>query len=374
MKAFDIAIVGAGIFGLSVAKAACDHGLSVVLIEKNTVASGASHGLLGALMPHIPSQWNDKKQFQFEALKTLSDGIAQLEDATGLSTGYRRVGRLMPLYTQDKLDHALHRQEESKTRWATAETGFSFSVLDASPHAGWPAAAAAPLGFIWDTLAARANPRLVSAALKAYLQPRITLMEHTEFKSFDEATGKLTLSSAEPVSAGHLVLSAGYEGFDLIEDLTGQHIGSGVKGQSLSLKLDLPHDLPVIYDDGIYVIAHENGSVAVGSTSEREWQDTKTEEDTLQGMLNKAIAFCPVLKDAPIIDRWAGIRPKCRKRDPLVGQMPTHEKIWIATGGFKISYGIAHRIADALMQQLGVTSAKDIHIPQTFRPESHFKW
>lgn len=372
MKAFDIAIVGAGIFGLSVAKAAHDRGMRVALIEKDTVANGASKGLLGALMPHIPSQWNDKKQFQFEALRTLSEEIKALEEATGVSTGYRRVGRLMPLYTQDKLDHALHRQVESQTRWRTAETGFSFNVVKETPFKDWPAANTAPLGYIWDTLAARANPRLVSAALKAYLEPRITLLEHTEFNRFDENAGLVHLGDGSTLTAENLVLSAGYEGFDLIKDITNQSIGSGVKGQSLALKLELPVELPVIYDEGIYVIAHENGTVAVGSTSEREWSHKETEEPTLQAMLDKAIQFCPVLEGAPIIDRWAGIRPKCRKRDPLVGLIPDHKRLWVVTGGFKISYGIAHRIAQALMDQIDATSGTQIHLPETFTCAYHF--
>lgn len=371
MTAYDIVVVGGGIFGLSVANAALSQGLKVALLEKNTIASGASRGLVGALMPHVPSQWNDKKQFQLDALIELSGIVDALEDATGLSVGYSRSGRLIPLYTEHKLQHALSRVEESKQRWRSEETGFTFSVVTETPFSDWLTLEAAPLGIIWDTLAARANPRLVSAALKAYLEPRISIMEHTEYLGFDEKTGAVSLGSGETLSAKNVVLSAGYEGFDTLSEIAGKPMGMGVKGQSLLLEYKADRPLPVIYDDGIYVVSHDNGYVAIGSTSEQEWETKEPVEADIQAMLKKAIAFCPSLKDAPIVDRWAGIRPKCKKRDPLVGRIPGFENTWVATGGFKISYAISHRIAACLMQEM-LDQERSIHLPESFKPAFHF--
>ncbi|MFC6655714.1 FAD-dependent oxidoreductase [Roseibium salinum] len=57
---FDLAVAGAGIFGLSVAHAAIKAGLRVAVLEKDRVGAGSSGGLLGALMPHMPARWNPK--------------------------------------------------------------------------------------------------------------------------------------------------------------------------------------------------------------------------------------------------------------------------------------------------------------------------
>ncbi|WP_068084093.1 NAD(P)/FAD-dependent oxidoreductase [Polycladidibacter stylochi] len=373
MKSYDIAIVGGGIFGLSIARECVQYGLKTILIEKNRVASGASNGLVGALMPHVPTRWNDKKQFQFDALNELSALAEQLKEATGLSLGYARTGRLMPLYTQDKYEYALEREKESKDRWHTETTGFSFKVLKESPFGNWLTPESAPLGFVFDNFAARANPRAYCTALKTYLLDKITILEGTEFNSFDEKNGRVILQNGESISAKKVVISAGYEGFDLISNITEQTIGTGVKGQSLLLELDLPANLPVIYDDGIYVIAHENGRVALGSTSENDWQDKDPHDADLNAILAKALVFCPQLKGARVIDTWAGIRPKCKMRDPIVGTIPGHEDIYVATGGFKISYGIAHRIAAALLEEITMQTQRQIMVPASFRPESHFK-
>ena len=53
----------------------------------------------------MPDKWNQKKQFQFDALVSLEHEVVALEAATGISAGYRRTGRLVPLLTEH------HREE-----------------------------------------------------------------------------------------------------------------------------------------------------------------------------------------------------------------------------------------------------------------------
>ncbi len=65
--------------GLWAAFEAGKAGLKTVLIDVQGVGAGASGGLLGALMPHMPDRWSVKKQFQFDALVSLEARIAELE-------------------------------------------------------------------------------------------------------------------------------------------------------------------------------------------------------------------------------------------------------------------------------------------------------
>ena len=101
-KSPDMAVIGGGIVGLWTAYEAARQGRSATLIEKRTIGAGASGGLLGALMPHQPTGWNAKKEFQLDGLLTLETEIAALEEMTGVTTGYRRCGRLMPIGNAEK--------------------------------------------------------------------------------------------------------------------------------------------------------------------------------------------------------------------------------------------------------------------------------
>ena len=69
MTMVDVTVRGGGIFGLLVAWACLKRGASVRLVESRAIGAGSSGGLVGALAPHVPENWNDKKAFQFDSLR-----------------------------------------------------------------------------------------------------------------------------------------------------------------------------------------------------------------------------------------------------------------------------------------------------------------
>lgn len=56
----EITVRGAGIFGLSIAWACLQRGATVQVIDPFGPAAGASGGVVGALAPHVPENWNIK--------------------------------------------------------------------------------------------------------------------------------------------------------------------------------------------------------------------------------------------------------------------------------------------------------------------------
>ena len=351
MTCFDITIVGGGIFGLSIAHALRGSGARVLLLERRRCGAGSSGGLLGALMPHVPDQWNEKKQFQFEALSSMPSHITALEAETGVETGYARLGRIMPVRTENDVVHAMAREAQSLDHWHTQHTGYSFRYMREMDSPTWLNPSAAALGHVHDTLAARISPRGYLAALQAAVSSGVTIREGESFISF--ADGQVT-TSAGIVPTSRVVLAAGYETFALLSG-TNPGAGSGIKGQSALLRLErpLPEPLPaVIYDDGIYIVPHAKDLVAVGSTSEREWTRPDETDHLLEEMLSKALFLCPALAGATVVERWAGVRPKARKRDPMLGALDEVPGLYIATGGFKISFGIAHLVGRIMADML----------------------
>src|SRR5690606_25700835 len=142
----DVLVVGGGIMGLWAALKAGRLGLKTLLVEREKVACGASGGLLGALMPHMPDKWNDKKQFQFDALLDLEDEIACLKSETGLDAGYRRCGRLIPLPKEHLRRIAERHQQDALSNWRQRGHEFGWTVMDAPQLAGWPAGDTAASG------------------------------------------------------------------------------------------------------------------------------------------------------------------------------------------------------------------------------------
>jgi len=90
----------------------------------------------------------------------------------------------------------------------------------------------------------------------------------------------------------------------------------------------------------------------------------------LDDLLIAARAMAPILADAEVLERWAGLRPKAVDRDPMVGAHPDHPSLIALTGGFKVSFGLAHRLAEAAVRE-AADMACCFKLPQTFTLASH---
>ena len=87
MARVDLTVRGAGIFGLSIAFAAARRGARVRVVEAAHVGAGSSGGIVGALSPHVPENWNEKKAFQFDSLLMAQDWWGAVEADAGGRAG-----------------------------------------------------------------------------------------------------------------------------------------------------------------------------------------------------------------------------------------------------------------------------------------------
>ena len=297
--------------------------------------------------------------------------MQQLRDETELDAGYARCGRIMPIRAKGFLDQFESRRAASWLHWQTLPERFELALLETDAFRDWLAPEAAALGIFWDPLAARIDPQRYVAALKASLKGRCDIHEGWSFGHYDRATRNATSANGGTnLVADRLVLAAGYQTFDLAERLTGLDLGSGVKGQAVVLAAQMPPERPIIYDDGMYIVAHSDTHCAIGSTTEPIWTDPHAVDDGMAAKLAHARQICPPLRDAPVVASWAGVRPQSAARDPIVGQLLPDTPIYIASGGFKITLGIAHTAAQRLIDGI-VHGHAPSGLPASFDPAVH---
>ncbi|SDW66569.1 NAD(P)/FAD-dependent oxidoreductase [Litoreibacter albidus] len=341
MSRAEVTVLGAGIFGLSVAWACVRRGARVRVIDPNGVAAGSSGGIVGALAPHTPERWTDKKQFQLDSLLMAKDFWDDVARASGLPTGYGRLGRLQPVADEAALALAKLRAGSARTLWGDAAEW----RVEAAPD-GW--CPTAPMGqVIFDTLSARLHPRQACLALAGAIV---------------EMGGEIMRDGAQEGAVVHATGVAG------LASMSAQHtreVGNGVKGQAVLL--DYAADgLPQLYFDGLHVVPHADGTVAIGSTSERYFEAPASTDAQLDDVLARAVAGVPLLGEAKIIARWAGVRPRARTRAPMLGQHPFEKGAYVVNGGFKIGFGMAPKIAQVMADL--VLDGVD-HIPPDFQAE-----
>ncbi|XUY26093.1 NAD(P)/FAD-dependent oxidoreductase [Agrobacterium sp. rho-8.1] len=371
----SLLIVGGGIMGLWAAVKAERLGIDTLLVDADTIGSGSSGGLLGALMSHVPDRWSDKKQFQFDALLGLEAEIAAVEAETGFSAGYRRCGRIIPLPKPHLRPIAERHRNDARSNWKTGTEQFHWHLLDKPPVDGWVDAAAGEAGFVHDTFAAKVSPRAFIATFRAYLRQakHVQVVEKCSVSTL-EPSGTATLVSGENIRFGHAMVSAGHDSFPLLSQTFGlpavPRFGQPVKGQAALLRANVDPSMPVVFLNGLYVVPHEDGTVAIGSTSEEEFDDAFATDEKLDALIAHARQIVSLLAHAPVIERWAGLRPKAIGRDPMVGRHPDHSRIIALTGGFKVSFGLAHRLADAALDAM---VGKTMDVPESFTLEDHIR-
>jgi glycine oxidase len=341
MARVDLTVRGAGIFGLSIAWAAVKRGARVRVVDSHGIGAGSSGGIVGALSPHVPENWNEKKAFQLDSLLMAAGWWAEVEAASGLPSGYGRVGRLQPLTDQAAVDLARARALTAAELWGGQA---SWQVMPASGEAWEPYSSSGWL--VRDDLSARLHPRLAAAALVAALRV---------------AGSEVIVGEAE--DQGAVIWATGAAGLAALSADLGRNLGSGVKGQAALLRFEARH-LPQLFVDTLHVVPHVDGTVAIGSTSENRFEDGSAVDDQLETLIAKARAALPVLAEAQVIERWAGVRPRATSRAPLLGAWPARPGHYVANGGFKIGFGMAPKLAEVIADL--VLEARD-SIPDAFR-------
>ena len=356
----NVIVVGAGVMGLWTAWAALDAGLTVRILERDRVGAGASGGVVGALAPHMPDRWNAKKAFQLKALLELPEALARVEAVSGLSTGYGAIGRLQPVRGRG-MDRVAERVAGADRHWAGAA---SMALLPPDAVAGW--ASDDVDCWLHDTLTARLHPALTCAALAAAIRVRGGWID--EESPVEAVTPGEVRTRTERFTAPIVVLAAGVPAFELIAPLVGETPGRAEKGQALLLEAGPVLTHPLIYGDSTYVLPHADGTLAIGATSERHFDDPTGTDYQLDAVLARALALSPAVEGRAVIARWAGLRPRGNGRDPMLGAVPGAEGLFAMMGGFKISFGIAERAArQVIAQALGGPT----DLPDTFTVAHH---
>ncbi len=353
MAAAEVTVMGGGIFGLSIAFACACRGARVHLIERHRVGAGSSGGVVGALAPHTPENWNAKKQFQLDSLLMAEGFWADVARLSGIDPGYARLGRLQPLPDERAIAQARRRAEEAGTLWQ----GQAFWRVEAGTD-DWRGTSPTGL-WVFDSLSARLHPRRAATALVAAIRALGgTVTEQGQPRETGHPPDLATNDFPDATPTGPVIWATGHAGLLALSSDLGQALGGGVKGQAALLACAAASQ-PQLFVDGLHIVPHFDGTVAIGSTSEREWVDPSGTDDQLDTLIARARAACPLLASAPVTDRWAGIRPRAASRAPILGRWPGRQGHFIANGGFKIGFGMAPKVAD-VMADLVINGHADI--------------
>src|SRR5262249_52841250 len=214
--AVDVAVVGAGVIGLSIAWRLALRGLSVAVFEGATAGAGASlaaTGMLAAAAEHEPG-CRDLLALALESQQQWPQFRAALEAQSGRHIDFRESGTLVVALGRDEVErlrfrHDLHKRCGLTTRWLG---GSEVRVME-------PALRPSVAAGLYCADDHQVDPRLVMAALRAaYVAAGGRLFEHCAVTAVDLAGGRVAglATSRGSCRAPAVVLTAGAWTGDLL--------------------------------------------------------------------------------------------------------------------------------------------------------------
>lgn len=325
-----VVLIGGGVIGLLSAYGLAAGGISVALLDQQSVGQESSWAGGGIVSPLYPWRYSAA----VTALAHWSqDFYPRLGEQLLAQTGVDPEVYVTGLYWLDLEDEA------QALAWAVRENRPLHSVEMAAVHQAVPALAH---GFshaiqMADVANVR-NPRLVKALRAALLQmPNVTLHERCAVTGFirdgERITGVQTAQG--DMHAERVVLTAGAWSGELMKSLGIKLPVVPVKGQMILYKCAEDFLPAMVLAKGRYAIPRRDGHILIGSTLEHAKFDKTPTEVALVSLKASAVELLPALADAEVVGHWAGLRPGSPEGVPFIGPVPGHEGLWLNCGHYR---------------------------------------
>jgi glycine oxidase len=347
--AVDVAVVGAGVIGLSIAWRLALRGLAVAIFERATVGAGASlaaTGMLAAAAEHEPG-CHDLLALALESQRQWPQFRAQLEAQSGHDIDFRESGTLVVALGRDEVErlrfrHDLHKRRSLPTRWLGGS-----EVRAMEP--GLRPSVAAGLYCADDH---QVDPQLVMAALRAaYLAAGGRLVEHCAVTGVDLAGGRVAgvVTAAGGCRAPVVVLTAGAWTGDVLPPGGLTVPVRPLKGQALAVRTtpDTGTLAHIVWTEQIHMAPKGDGRLIIGATVEERGFDDTITAGGLYALLEGARRAFPAIEEMAVDAVWTGHRPSSIDDAPILGATPI-PGLAIATGHHRNGYLLAPATAYAI--------------------------
>ncbi|MGB7601836.1 MAG: glycine oxidase ThiO [Candidatus Sulfotelmatobacter sp.] len=358
MKNWDVIIIGGGIIGLSLSLELRKKGATVLVVERGEPGREASYAAGGMLV-----DCSIETPAALQALATASarmypEFAHELEVESGMKVDLREQGTLLtlsakhihrPEFMSPALSPADLRALEPAMAKVSLDLGFDLKE-ELDPLESEMAVESMHPAFYYVNERSVDPRALTAAAIKAAKHREVdfssgdpvTSVNHTNGLVLSVTTTKTTFQAAKVVNcAGAWSGQIAPYAFPT----------RPVKGQMLCLAAPsrtlLKH---VIRTSEVYLIPRSDGRIIVGTTVEEAGFNKRTDVTTIQHLHRAAIALVPELRNAKILEDWAGLRPGTPDALPILGatSLPGY---YVATGHFRDGILLAP-ITARLMAQL----------------------
>ncbi len=332
--AVDVAIIGGGVIGCSIAYHATRRGARVALLEAEQVGSGASGATAGMLVAQAeadePGPLLDLMLLSRDLHKPLGEELYEL---TGLDPEYVWAGTL-----QVATDTVSRQIFAAKYSWQI-ERGLTAQWLDVDEaHKLEPNLSPESIAALYLSEEGQVNPpRLVQALALGAALGGAKIIEATRVSGFVVEGQKVTAvrTTQGTLSANTVVLASGAFSALLSGELGINLPVYPVKGELLAVNARPAPIRANIYNSRCYIVPKRDGRVVIGATEKPGVYDRYPTLGGVANLSRAALKLIPSLSHAPFASAWGGLRPGSPDSRPILGSVEGWEGLLLATGHYR---------------------------------------
>ncbi len=336
-RAPDVAIIGGGLLGWSVAYRLSKAGVSTLVIDREDEGFATQAGA-GIIAPGASFRASDKLfDLSCAAMRYYPDLIEELKSDAVLDTGYAAVGALFIARTDDEADTLPVALETIAQRRSAGMGNIGQLSLVTGPEAQslFPPLAPIP-GAIHLTGAARVDGRkLLRALMTASKQHSVEVRPGSASIGVRDGKASLTIDNT-PLIVGTIVIAGGAWSGTL-----GAQIGINIpvypqRGQIIHVRMDDDDTSgwPII--EGYvshYILTFGPDRVVFGATREHDsGYAVNATAGGIKQVLDNALSVAPGLAPAVLSEIRIGLRPFSPDELPILGSAPGIDNLFICTG------------------------------------------
>jgi D-hydroxyproline dehydrogenase subunit beta len=350
MTGYDLVIVGAGIVGAACADEFTRRGMSVAVVDRDGIGSGATSAAMG----HIVVMDNSEAQF---ALTRYSQQLWQiLRPELPVAAEFQQPGTLWVAADDEEMAEVRRKRDYYKAREIAAQELDVPALKDCEPNLrdGLAGGLQVPGDCVVD-------PLVAAQFLMGRAQHRgAVILQGRSVTKLGE--GVVRLSDGSEIAGEFLVNAAGVFSADLVPGLeikarkghlaiTDCHPGF-LRQQVVELGyLKSAHSVSA--DSVAFnVQPRSGGRVLIGSSRQYGTERKEVDADMLERMLRRAEHYMPGLARLAIVRSWTGFRAATADSLPLIGPWPSDKSLFLATGheglGITTSLATARILADQI--------------------------